>query len=454
MFRNVFLSIIFILPFGVISYKLFKYYFRNREIISKVTSDDQLRKWKVALSIIGAIICVALAFLWLAMVWVPDDQLPLIVKLLFYILLLPFILALVISLAFINALGSAVEAGGGSTRTILKNIAGAIKDESSETSEKVKLQENESDKTELLKTDAFELKDDVKMKETIQRMRLAAGILLGLVMLSLLAFWRPRLMSSFLPWAYYTFGPLLLLTIIAFFILWKKERKLKRVTTNSDTPSRLKTKREKYLLFGLLVAIGLFMVYQIWNSDYGYVYRQYFFHSKSELLLDFNRLEPVNMSDAKKTFNLHWLCQKEQTQFGNSYCGDYLFKWNSIPAMNVVFWYKDDILTYAKIDVPRWRHDELIQYIHGTFGPPHFYSARANLRNILAGTSAILKGSRGNTIIKEVNDLGIWQMDTGAMLVVNLKKELNPFLWSTVFWTSPGLASEMMSIQEHPSDRP
>mgnify|MGYP000870064414 CR=1 FL=1 len=87
MFRNVFLSIIFILPFGVISYKLFKYYFRNREIISKVTSDDQLRKWKVALSIIGAIICVALAFLWLAMVWVPDDQLPLIVKLLFYILL-------------------------------------------------------------------------------------------------------------------------------------------------------------------------------------------------------------------------------------------------------------------------------------------------------------------------------------------------------------------------------
>ena len=228
MFRSIFISIIFILPVGIISHKLFKYYFRNREFISKAISDDQLRKWKVSLSITGAVICIALAMLWLAIVWVPDNQLPFIVKLFFYILLLPFIIALVISVAFINSLGSAVEAGGGSTRSIIKNVIDACKDEPPEHDRKVKVQCDESVKTQLLKNDVIELNDDAKVKEMIQRWRLAAGILFGLAMVLLLAFYRPGLMSGFHPWASYVFWPLIFVTIIVFIILSRKEKKLKK----------------------------------------------------------------------------------------------------------------------------------------------------------------------------------------------------------------------------------
>ncbi|MBP1638139.1 MAG: hypothetical protein H6Q18_928 [Bacteroidetes bacterium] len=210
----------------------------------------------------------------------------------------------------------------------------------------------------------------------------------------------------------------------------------------AKTSSTLKTHRIKNLLLILFITICVFIVYKIWDSDYGYTYRRYFFHSKNELQLDFNRLKPINVKDTEKKFLINWFCQKNQSQFGDFYCSDELLKWNGVPAMTVVFWYRDNLLTYAKIDVPPWHHDELIKYIHATYGTPYSYSARKNFRNILAGTSAILSGTRGKNITKEINDLGIWKMDTGALLVVNLKKELNPFLWNTVFWISPAIAIE------------
>ena len=200
--------------------------------------------------------------------------------------------------------------------------------------------------------------------------------------------------------------------------------------------------KNKRIIILLFILVGVFAIYEIWDSDYGYVYRNYFFHSKDELLLDFNRLEPINIVDTKKNFKVNWFCRKEQTQFGDFCCGDKLSKWNNIPAMTVVFWYRNGILTYAKIDVPPWYHDELIKYITATYGPPRAYSARKNFGNILSGTLSILSGYKDQAQIKEIRDIGIWQMDTGALLVVNIKKEFNPLLWSTVFWISPAIVKE------------
>lgn len=60
---------------------------------------------------------------------------------------------------------------------------------------------------------------------SIMRWRTTAGVLMGLIMTFLLAFWRPALMSGFYPWIYYTFWPVLFITIFVFIILWKKEKK-------------------------------------------------------------------------------------------------------------------------------------------------------------------------------------------------------------------------------------
>lgn len=283
------------------------------------------------------------------------------------------------------------------------------------------------------------LNNDPKAKEMIQQWRLTAAILFGLVILCIVAFNRPRLFGAFFPWIYYIFAPLLIAAVIVLITAWTKERKLNVRSETASAESTARAARAKYSLLILVVLVIIFTGCIIWYSNYGYAYRHYFFQSKDELMLDFNQLEPITQTDTIRAFKLRWHCKTETNQFGDLYCSAELVKWNHIPAMHVLFWYRDDIVTQAKIDVPPWHHDELIKYIFATYGPPQSYSARANLRNIIAGTSSIMKGTRGSSVIKEVNDLGIWRMDTGALLIVNLKKELNPLLWNTALWISPAI---------------
>jgi len=72
--------------------------------------------------------------------------------------------------------------------------------------------------------------EKVKVNDTIKRWRMVAGILFSTVMLFLLVFFLPysSSMVDFFPWSYYAFVPVLLLTIIAFIILNKKEQEAKR----------------------------------------------------------------------------------------------------------------------------------------------------------------------------------------------------------------------------------
>lgn len=288
----------------------------------------------------------------------------------------------------------------------------------------------------------IDLNDAPETKEMIQRWRLAAAILFGLVISCIIAFNRPRFFTPLFPWIYFIFVPLLIATVIVFVTAMKKEHRLNNRSETLSTELPAGALRTKYLVLILSVLVIVFLGCILWYSSYGYAYRQYFFHSKAQLMLDFNQLEPMTQADTKTAFQFDWYCRKEINQLGDSYCSAELVKWNNIPAMQVLFWYRNNIVTQAKIDVPPWHHDELTRYIFSIYGPPQSYSARLNLRNILAGTSAAIKGNRGSTVIKEVNDLGVWQMDTGALLIVNLKKELNPLLWNTVLWISPDIVRQ------------
>lgn len=74
--------------------------------------------------------------------------------------------------------------------------------------------------------------DKVELNDTIKRWRMVAGILFATVMLFLFIFYcafrYPSSMVDFFPWSYYVFFPVLLITIIAFIILNKKEQEAKR----------------------------------------------------------------------------------------------------------------------------------------------------------------------------------------------------------------------------------
>ncbi len=123
------MSLIFVLPVCCLAYFLFEYYLRNKGELSVVTSENQLKRWKIWTALVCAVIGAILCILWLAIIWGPENSLTFIIKILFIILLLPFILLLVIAFAFLNALGSAVKAGGSSTKAITKTVTDVFKEE-------------------------------------------------------------------------------------------------------------------------------------------------------------------------------------------------------------------------------------------------------------------------------------------------------------------------------------
>lgn len=89
-----------------------------------------------------------------------------------------------------------------------------------------------SAKTQVPFSDTVAIDDSKKINEpafnrSIVRWRTVAGILMSVIMVYLLAFYKPSIGNAFLPfypWINYAFWPLLFLTIFVFIILWKKER--------------------------------------------------------------------------------------------------------------------------------------------------------------------------------------------------------------------------------------
>jgi hypothetical protein len=73
---------------------------------------------KMILSFIAALASAFLGCIWIIIIWIPGIQLPFIVGILFFVLMIPFMCVL----AAVGGLGNAVEAGAGSATGILNDI--------------------------------------------------------------------------------------------------------------------------------------------------------------------------------------------------------------------------------------------------------------------------------------------------------------------------------------------
>ncbi len=213
-------------------------------------------------------------------------------------------------------------------------------------------------------------------------------------------------------------------------------------TPACDPASMRKFHFMKLILPVLFIFAGTLIFYRIWDSEYGRVYRLHFFQAEDQLLLDFNKLEPISIESARREFKLNWFCRKERGPFGDSFCADELLEWNHMPALTVIFWFRDGVLTYVRLDVPPWHHDELVQYVHSAYGAPSAYASRGDFRDTLYRIKNMIKRSRSGDMNKETDRLAVWRMDTGALLIMDLQKDPDPLSWDTVFWMSPAVVRD------------
>lgn len=192
------------------------------------------------------------------------------------------------------------------------------------------------------------------------------------------------------------------------------------------------------ILWGLLAAsIVALVIHLSWNTEYVYTYRMHFFRAHDVLKLDLRELTAISESQLEKRYPLNWYCGSDISEFGDRFCADELKGWNNLPAVDTLFWFKNGQLVQARINIPPWAHDRLIQHLQSTYGKPSDYSSRINGENLVRAAFAIYLGVPADSINKAVGDLGIWHLDSGAWITTNLRKDSNPIRWTTVLWTGP-----------------
>lgn len=199
-------------------------------------------------------------------------------------------------------------------------------------------------------------------------------------------------------------------------------------------------------LVKLFILVVLFaLVYKIWDSDLVYAYRKYFF-ADDVIHINFNELGAITQQETIDKYKINWWCGSVSNDFGDSFCADELKGWNKAPAMLVVFWYKNKKLNHAKIDAPIWYFDKFFQQIKKEYGEPIRKSDSINPLEIMDKLGLLIlskdKFGKKNTANK-VNNMAIWQLKSGGLLITQLSPGPNPLSWNTLLWVSPEQAKSV-----------
>ncbi len=128
---KILITLIFIIPISGASYTLFKYSYRYNILRKKNLNNKELSKstmLKMFFSFIAGIAGSTLAVLWLIILWVPNVQLPLYMKIIFGVLVIHF----GIFLSLLGGLAKTMEAGGSSVSGVMNSLSNKISQDSSD----------------------------------------------------------------------------------------------------------------------------------------------------------------------------------------------------------------------------------------------------------------------------------------------------------------------------------
>ncbi len=186
----------------------------------------------------------------------------------------------------------------------------------------------------------------------------------------------------------------------------------------------------------LALAIGLALLLHsafnaLYKNDLVYWNTAHIFNARTHLDLDLTEFRGGHtMEQIKKQFpDLDWYCKVDENKIGDLICVDeHIKSWNGTPAMMASFWFSQAGLTHIAMQVPRWKHTQMKNYLFAVLGKPH---------------------ARDHREITQA-DIVVWQLKSGGAIVFNIDPEPNPLQWSTVFWYSPEAVKKNGGIIRRP----
>lgn len=128
MFEQIFISLWYSSPIAWIAYMLAKFFIGFMQMLRSKNHSESLKKaikWRLFFISIGLFFSLSFLLIWNFIVWFPNIELPLIIRIICLILLLPYMGLTVLSMG----LGKAVGAGSISAASIVNKAIEDIKKE-------------------------------------------------------------------------------------------------------------------------------------------------------------------------------------------------------------------------------------------------------------------------------------------------------------------------------------
>lgn len=109
-------------------------------------------------------------------------------------------------------------------------------------------------------------------------------------------------------------------------------------------------------------------------------------------------------------------CYSDAPQgLGDRVCSINLLSNNGVPTLYVAFFFSKGRLNAAAFNIPWWAHNKALDNLVATYGQPYAEQDQAYSGVRLIG----------------------WTLPEGGALFYNRDRDINPLVWSSVFWNSP-----------------
>lgn len=187
-------------------------------------------------------------------------------------------------------------------------------------------------------------------------------------------------------------------------------------TSRSTAP---RTRPIRRFVVYCLLSLGLYMAYlSVRFPEHFREYRLYLTEQRPALDFSFDELsEDWSEADLRRRFSdvpaTCYAGMPEGTPEGKA-CYLDISAYNGAPALGAVFFFVNDRLSKANVNLPWWGHDTVKREIVHAYGAPY------------AEQDEPVDGLR----------LQGWKLGNGSALFLNRDRELNPVMWSSVYWSS------------------
>lgn len=103
------------------------------------------------------------------------------------------------------------------------------------------------------------------------------------------------------------------------------------------------------------------------------------------------------------------------TGVGDRTCWLKVLSNNGVPTLYIAFFFNRGRLNAASFNIPWWAHSKALDNLVATYGQPYAEQDQAYSGVRLIG----------------------WKLPAGGALFYNRDRDINPMMWSSVFWNSP-----------------